>query len=362
MVEKTRRGYEEVKQQKKILISKLGAMGDLVLAVPSFRMIRKRFPTSHISLLVDPKLIPVVQNCPYLNELIGFDRASSEGQWTRLFKVARRLRERSFDFSVDLQSNWRTQLLSFLARIPKRYGFKRGKLSFLLTHPVFFSDPNLGPVQHQFQLLKKTGVIQLEESLELWSDPEADRYLDQKMSDAGMNSSKLLIGFVIGASSRWPTKKWPAENFVELAKQLMIKYDCNIVLVGTQEDHVMARSFEEVPRNRILDMTGETNLTQLMSLMKCLDVIVTGDTAPLHMASAFGAKVVALFGPTEPKRHAPPGRNRIILVKRIPCQPCYRGTCRNPVKLECLKGITVREVFEAVESHMAQVNRPGVKV
>ena len=354
MVEKTCQVYEEVKQQKRILVTKLGAVGDLVLAVPSFRMLRKRFPSAHISLLVESKLISLVERCPYLDELIAFDRSNQKGQWQRLLILGKRLKQRGFDISIDLQNNWKTHLLAFLGRIPKRYGYKRGRAGFLLTHPITFWDRSLGPVEHQFQLLKRAGVIHFEDAIELWPGPEPAAYIRGLLEEAGRNPSKRLVGFVLGSSPHWPTKQWPIERFVELSKNLIQKFDCQIVLIGTADNQKLAQSFDQLKSKHIFNFTGKTSLIELASLVKCLDVIVTGDTAPLHMASAFGAKIVALFGPTEPKRHMPPGKDHVTLVKRIPCQPCYSGTCKNSEKLLCMREISVAEVLEAVGRQLGQ--------
>ncbi|MBI4395266.1 MAG: lipopolysaccharide heptosyltransferase II [Candidatus Omnitrophica bacterium] len=356
MVKKTCEVYQEVKQQKKILITKFGAIGDLVLAIPSFQMLRTRFPNASISLLVESKLAPLVEKCPYLDELIMFDRAKRSDQWERLFKLGKRLAARRFDFSIDLQNNWRSHLLTFLAHVPKRYGYKRGPLGFLLTHPVLTWDKSLGPIEHQFQVLKRAGVIQFENQIELWPEAQNDDYVSDCLKNSGFNSSKPLVGFALGSSLRWPTKRWPVERFLELARRLTKKSDCQIVLLGTQDDELLAQVFKEAGLKGVFSLIGKTDLLQLVSLVKRLDVLVTGDTAPLHMASAFGTKIVALFGPTEPKRHMPPGNGHIVLAKSLPCRPCYSGTCKNSENLLCLREISVGEVFEAVERQLDQIS------
>lgn len=349
MVEKTCQVYQEVRQQKKILITKLGAAGDVVLITPSLRMIRKKFPAAFISLLIESKLAPLVERSPYLNEVLFFDRDKLNGKWQRLFKIGRRLRERHFDLSFDFQNNWRTHLLSFLARIPTRFGYQRGILGFTLTHPVLFWDKHLNPVEHQFQILKRAGIAHYEDRLELWPQANDDDFIRNEFEKRGITNAKPIIGLVIGSSLRWPSKQWPIQNFVALSK-LLVKSGNQIILIGTEEDQHLANEFQNTKKS-IFDFTGKTSLTQLVSLIKSLDLIVTGDTAPLHIASAFDTKIVALFGPTEPKRHMPPGEHA-VLVKRVPCQPCYRGTCMNQEPLLCLTEISVAEVKEAVETKL----------
>ncbi len=358
MTEKTLQVYREVRGEKRILITKLGALGDLALAVPSFRMIRKRFPGSSISLLVDSKLAPLVEACPYLDEVITWQRSKKKRKFRRLLRLARGLRERNFDICIDLQNNLKTHLLSFLSRIPKRFGYPRGLSGFLLTHSVKEPARALPPLEHQFELLKRCGINQLDDTLELWTDPEADHAIESQFLQAGFaggNHQNKLVGLAIGSSERWPTKRWPIENFLDLAKELIEKEGCRIVLLGGNEDLALARVFDAYPfpNSSYLNLVGKTNLSELMSLTKRLHVLVTGDSAPMHIAAAFKAKLVTLFGPTEPKRHLPPGSDHVVCVRRIHCQPCYSGHCRNSKKLECLTSIHTDDVFEAVKRQLA---------
>lgn len=352
MVEKTCQVYQEVRREKRILITKLGALGDLVLAVPSFRMIRRRFPDAHIALLVDSKLIPLMERSPYLDELICFNRQDRHTPWKQILSVSKKLRSVSFDISIDFQNNWRTHWITFLARIPKRHGYRRGWTGYLLTHPVLSWNRDLAPLEHQFQVLKRAGVIQYDDRMELWPEPGEDAHFVRLFGKTPGLSPKPCVGFVLGASPKWPTKQWPLEYFLKLAGRLIRELDCRVVLLGTQEDEPLAHAFRDINSGNLVDIIGKTTLTQLPSSVKQLDVIVTGDTAPLHIASAVGTKIVALFGPTEPKRHMPPGAGHVALVKRIPCQPCYRGICVNREKLQCLRDITVDEVFEAVKEQL----------
>ena len=231
----------------------------------------------------------------------------------------------------------------------------------MLTHQVVFWDRRLSPVEHQFQVLKRVGIAHFDETIELWTEPESDAYISRELDASAKGATKRRVGLVLGASPRWPTKQWPVERFLELSKQLVRRFDCQIVLLGTEEDQKQARLFDESNLKQVLNLTGKTSFAQLVSLIKQLDVLVTGDTAPLHMASAFKTKIVALFGPTEPKRHMPPGKGHIALVKRIPCQPCYSGTCTNPDKLLCLREISVNEVLEAVGRQFELTSPPLFK-
>lgn len=351
MIDKTLEVYREAEKERKILVVKLGAAGDLILNVPSFRMIRKRFPEAKISLLVDRKLAPLVSHSPYLDEIIPADRAelSRPGYF---FKLAKRIREAGFEMSIDFQNTKWTHLLAFFSLIPKRYGFRRGWAGLLLNRP----DPTFkvedAPVRHQFRLLRKLGITKLDESLELWPDSVSEARVDHWFSEHFGETSLTRVGLVTGSSLQWPTKRWPLEYFSQLAQKLTEARDCQIVLIGSKEDFIDDKFFPGA-----LNLIGKTSLTDLISVIKRLDLLITGDSAPLHVASAVGVKTLALFGPTDPKRHLPPGSGIRSMTKSLPCQPCYSGICKNPTTLECLKKISVEEVYDTAEN-MLRVPRP----
>jgi lipopolysaccharide heptosyltransferase II len=351
MAEKTLAVYAEAFQEKRILMIKLGAMGDLILGTPSFRMMRERFPAAHISVLVDKKWASLVSSCPYLNDVLPVNRKKLM-QPLYLLRLAKRLRREQFDLSIDLQNTKWTHLLAALAGIPERYGFSRGPLGFLVNRPDKSFDLPDSPVKHQFRILSRIGVKKLDEKLELWPNPEAEKRVEKWLHFNGAPASSKMIGLAIGSSPQWLTKRWPIESFQELAKKLIEKSNCRIVLLGSETDLELARNFRVFDPEHFLDLVGRTSLEDLVSVIKRLDVLVTGDTAPLHVAAALETKIVSLFGPTDPKRHMPPASGSIVLTRHLPCQPCYKGECRNPEKLACLKKISVEEVFQAVSRQL----------
>ncbi len=156
-----------------------------------------------------------------------------------------------------------------------------------------------------------------------------------------------VIGFVVGSSPAWPTKRWPLSYFEELSERLLDKFDIRILLIGSPDEQEIAELFNPAISPHIHNMVGQTQLEDLVPLLKRCHVLVTGDTAPLHVASAVGTPVVSFFGPTSPSRHMPPHEQATVLVKNLPCQPCYSSKCKNKEPLECLKKISVQEVFQA---------------
>lgn len=357
MTNQTLEVYQEAAKEKKILIIKLGAMGDVILATPSFRMIRERFPEAEISVLVDKKLAPLISSSPYLTQVIPVNRKKLQ-YLPYLLKVAKRLRKEGFDFSVDIQNTKWTHLLTWLSGIPERFGYSRGPFGFLVNRPDRNFSLADSPVKHQFRILSKLGVKELDEQLELWPDPCADERVENFLPEKKLDSSVKRVGLVMGSSPQWPTKRWPLSHFEELAKKLIQQNNCQIVLIGSPEDREYAQGIQlNGLSNQVLDLIGKTSMEELVSVIKRLDVIVTGDTAPLHVAAAVKTKIVSLFGPTDPRRHMPPAPGSIMLMRHLACQPCYKGECFQEDKLACLKRITVEEVMQAVVKQLSGIEK-----
>lgn len=359
MTEKTLEVYRKVKQEKRILVIKVGALGDVILAGPSLRMLRKKFPEAHLSLLVDSRFSPVISGCPSLNEVLPLDRDKFHS-WIWLARFAKRLRREAFDLSIDFQNTKRTHLLAFLAGIPDRYGFRRGIFGRFLNHPdLSFREPD-SPIRHQFRILSRLGINQLEEKLELWPDAGSEAEVSNWFQEGGVSPEEKIVGLAIGSSPRWATKRWPIEHFRSLTERLIRELACQVVLIGSREDQPLAQELADTTQG-VINWVGRTSLEELVSLIKQLRVLVTGDTAPLHIATALGIPTVALFGPTDPGRHLVAGHGTTVLMRRLPCQPCYKGTCHYSEPLACLKRITVDEVFQAVQKNLSEVSLEKVK-
>lgn len=354
MTDKTLAVYKEVLPEKKILVIKLGAVGDVILAIPSFRMLRERYPHAQIHLLVDKNIAGLVAKAPYLNGIIPVDR-KKVSNLKYLLKWAGKIRRESFDMSIDLQNSKWTHLLAFLGGVPERFGFKRGFFGFLLNKPESYAKIPETPVKNQFRILSKAGVRKLDETLELWTDPASEEKIKELVPERFFEPEKRRVGFVMGSSPAWQTKRWPSSYFKELAGRLSRELDCKIVLIGSAED---AKGTDwAADSDEVFNLMGETSLRDLVPLMRTLDVVVTGDTAPLHVAAAVKVRIVALFGPTDPKRHMPEAGHATVLTRSLPCQPCYQGTCKIEDTQACLRKISVDEVFHAVKRHLQSANR-----
>ena len=196
-------------------------------------------------------------------------------------------------------------------------------------------------------MLKVLGIPIEDKTLELWPSESGEKWAEEFLNEAWVNKEQFLIGINPGASLRWSTKKWPVENFAKLCDMLANRLGVRVLLTGTKEDLELSRRLFSLGRSRPIVAMGKSTILQLVSLIRRCNVFITSDSAPMHIAAACKVGFVALFGPTDPKRHMPFCEKYVVIRKKLKCSPCYSSKCIKGLK--CMKKITVEEVFEAVK-------------
>ncbi|MDP8260443.1 MAG: GT4 family glycosyltransferase PelF [Candidatus Gygaella obscura] len=347
MYQKTLSVYKKTIVKKRIIVIKLTALGDVILAVPSLRAIKKKFKNHTITCLVNKNFSSLLWDCPYVDDLIVDDKDIQHKGFFGLLRLAKKIIYYRFDISIDLQNNKRSHLLSFLGIIAERYGFfiKR-KLSFLINRTVSLPQQVEHPVRHQLNVLRLLDIKDMDDSLELWVNKDAKKLMNSFLEKHWLTEDQKLIGINIGASSRWKSKCWPSANIVKLCDMLKTK-NMRVVFTGTKADLAIAQEVTARLKDfKPIIACGQTNLAQLIALVDRCSVLISGDSAPIHIASSLNVPFVALFGPTDPSKHLHPKGKYRLLRKEVPCSPCYRSKCKKNI---CMKLITSKEVFEKVE-------------
>lgn len=345
MAEATIQVYAQALKQHSILIVKLTAVGDLILSTAAIKAIRERYPSAQIDCLTSPSGAPVVQRCPYLNNVIIFD--PTDKGLKAVWGMGRTLRRNRYDKVIDLQNNKISHVLSFLCLAKESHGYDNGKWSFLLSHKIKNDLPDLPPVEHQFRILKGLGIDYHQGLLlEMWPSVNDRNYVQQLLDEEWMGNAKDIVGVNIAASNRWPTKNWPLAHLVKLC-DMLAAHNIRVILTGHQKDKQMARVIISKTKSRPADFVGKTNILQLAALVARCKAYVSPDSAPLHVAAAMKVPVLALFGPTDPKRHMPPADRSMFFYKKLRCSPCYSGTCKIKTQA-CLVEIHPDEVVKKI--------------
>jgi lipopolysaccharide heptosyltransferase II len=358
--------YEEALQNLNILVIKFSSLGDVILSSAGLKAIREKFPGNHcealssgktpqeanlvkrplhkLSVLVGSGAKDVLLNCPYIDELLVCDFKNKDKGLRGFFRLAGLLRKKSFDVVVDLQNSRKSHLLSFLSGGMTSYGYDR-KLGFLLNRRIKDDGAVLDPVAHQFRILRILGIDYNEEKLEVWPSRQDKKYIDDFLASQWISSEQKLVGINLSASRRWASKDWPADYIVELGVSLA-KNNIRAVMTGTQEDIALAEQLiATIKEGKPINACGKTTVNQLAYLIKLCNAYISCDSAPLHIACAVGTPFVALFGPTDHRRHLFALKNAEILKKDFPCAPCYKAKCNTK---ECMLAIKPQEVAEAI--------------
>lgn len=343
MFQKTVKVYEEILAKKKILVIKLSALGDIILIIPSLRALRNQYPQATITVLVGRKSRNIIRNCPYVDDVIVHESSG----WPKIvswWKTARLLAAEDFDIVVDLQNNRASHFMAYFSGARIRAGHQNRKWSFLLNRKTKNISTSMAPLDHQYQVLKLLELESYEKRLELWTRKEEEARTQSFLQSQWVSSSQTLIGINPGSSVRWQTKQWPVENFAKLCDELA-KRNIRVVITGSQEDVPIANEIMQLTRNKPINATGKTTITELIALVRRCQVFISSDSAPMHIAASVGVPLLAIFGPTDPKRHLVPPAKYQVFWKELQCSPCYLRSC--PIGHPCMKKITVKEILDA---------------
>jgi lipopolysaccharide heptosyltransferase II len=261
-------------------------------------------------------------------------------------RFAARLGGRGYDAVLDLQGLFKSALYVLATGAPIRVGFAEGREGspWILTHRVVAPPQPVHAVERYLHLAAAVDA----------ADPAPEFLIALSPEDVTAARS-LLVGCGISPggprvalqpSARWRTKLWEIPRWRELAAALM-RQGIGVVLTGSREDAAMAEGICAGMNPSPLSLVGRLTLKQLAALLRDMSLMVSVDSGPMHIAAAMGTPVVALFGPTDPRRTGPLGEGR-ILRHDLPCSPCLQRRCRIADTYRCMRDITVAEVLGAV--------------
>jgi lipopolysaccharide heptosyltransferase I len=327
---------------KKILVIKPSSLGDIVHSLPFLNAVKDTFPSAEIHWVVAKGLEGLLENHPMVKRpwIINKD------QWKNLkgiketvieFKgLFKKLGDESYDIVIDLQGLLRSGILTYITRSPVRVGFKEARegSSLFYTHKVR-GGMEIHAVDRYLKIASAVGceVEDVKFPMPLIKESENVKKLKEDIGDYA----------VLVPGARWKTKRWLPANFGKLASMLDIK----TVIVGSSSDTEIAKGIEFCSGGKVLSMAGKSDIKELISIIRGARYVITNDSGPMHIAAAFGIPVVAIFGPTNPVRTGPYGKNNIIVKSDISCAPCYKKNCKS---VKCMDDVSVEEVYEAVMS------------
>ena len=347
MVDSTLQVYEEVLKSPRILVVKFSSLGDAVLISPTLRALRKKYPDAFISVITYPVYREIFEHCPYIDDLIIYDRTGLHHRFRGFMRLVWELRRRRYNFAIDLQNNFRSHVMIFLSKAKMRVGYARGRRGMLLTHKIPYKKEIIDPVRSQFNVLACMGMKPKNKDLEFWFSEDDKQYVDEFLKRENVSEKEPIFCVFPGSHQRWITKRWPIDRFVSIADKMYEKYEIRTVFIGGKDNISLCNDIKDRSKQPYVDAIGKTTITQLGALISRCSLLLTGDSAPLHIGAAVGVPVIAFFGPTDPARHTPPG-NVDVCYKSLDCSPCYLPECKQN-SLICMESIREEEVMGKIE-------------
>ena len=336
------------------MIVRTDRIGDVVLTTPALKALRVAYPEAKISILLAPVTRDIIDGNACVDQILVDDRAGEHRGLLGFMKLIHQVRKNKFDCALILHTKKRTNLLCFLAGIPERIGYKNEKLGCLLNRPL--DDTRHKGERHEAQycldVLKALSIdcddlelyLPVKEDALLWVERMKQKHL--------INNEDRLVAIHAGSSD--PSRRWPEYRFAQLIKELIQRYHARIVMIGSPDVCVVTQKIISSVNEELIDLTGQTSVSQLAALLTCCDLLISNDSGPVHMASAVGTPVVSIFTRNQPginpQRWGPLGpRSRVVSVQ--PSQSNGKSFKKaRPFDTQYMELIDTDEVLEAVDA------------
>jgi lipopolysaccharide heptosyltransferase II len=335
----------------KILIIEVNWLGDVLFSTPAVKALRKKFPDSFISCLIAPGAVEILEGSPYINELIVNDEKGLHGGFWGKIRLAKELRKKKFDLAILFHRSSTRAFIAYLAGIPRRVGYATRKRRFLLTEVLPMPEKDsTHRVDYYLGIVKTLGCDSQDRLYEFFTTEEDVRFAQDFLSSEGITPGDFIV--CLNPGGNWPPKRWPKENFAVLADKLISGYQVKVVFCGSKNDRELIAEIVSRMSRRPIIAAGRVNLKQLAGIFKRADLVISGDSGPLHIAASLGRNIIGLFGPTSSLVTCPMGRGKIkIMRKDSDCRiPCYDKDCNNNL---CMRKITPEDVLSEIKDFLA---------
>jgi len=333
-----------------ILIVLIAGIGDLILASAAIRAIRNGHPDSEIHLLASTDAVPLAMNYPYIDHVHAFpirELRKSKAYLFDIIRIIRDLRGTAFDYLLNLYrvsslaGSVKMGLLFSLLKADKKVGHDRYGFGSFLTERVpagTFTGRHVAEVM--IEIAARAGGIPDGEGIEVfWNADIASRWEDFFVPLTG----RVIVGINPGGKENF---RWAPDRFASAAEEIIERFNAAVILLGGPAEVPIASDIAGRIRADVFNLAGKTSVDALPYIISRMDLLITNDSGPMHIAAATKTPLVALFGPEDPKLFGPytePELYRVI-QKDVPCRPCGEKKCLRP---SCLDLITPEEVLEA---------------
>ena len=338
---------------QRILLMRLSSLGDVLLVSPILRLLRNACPKAQIDILTKAQYTDVFRAHPEVSRLLTIPSSGHS-----LKQTIRSLRSHSYDIAMDLHGKPLTRLLLSLTQSRYKFTYSSQNLKKdLWIHFGWNTFSEITPVPELYAApLRKLGLKSKLPPLEMYFEPEVieatKAYIKKELSALTSINSPPLLALAPGA--RWATKCWPVESFARLAKEASEKMGATLVILGGPSESSLAQKLcdQIKPQVPVINSVGHLSLMESGALLQQCQSLVSNDSGLMHMATALGVPVVAIFGPTAEEFGFYPFQSPSRVVSHpLPCRPCSRQGSRSCPKSHhlCMKEISHQRVFTELQ-------------
>jgi lipopolysaccharide heptosyltransferase II len=353
---------------RRILVVRVDLIGDVVLSLPAVRALRRAYPAAELDMLVLPSVAGVLVGQPDITRVLTYDpniwrrpiSLLNPRNWDGVRDLVSMLRSARYDLCLSVSGDWGS-VLAWISGARRRVGYAGEAYPGLMTDPV--PGRRYAVRKHEVEYVKALaraagGVVSDETRPTLQISPEGERGLLQTLRQLGVAPGDRPVVVLHPGAHNGQAKRWPSANWIALAERLA-DLGADVLITGASGEAALVgavvRRAHASGHVTVHDLTGRTSLPELVALLGRSDLLVSGDSGPLHIACALGTPVVGLYGPTDPAISGPLAPDAIVLRREVWCAPCYNASatadCRfaNPV---CMKGLAPDVVLAAAREQL----------
>lgn len=349
------------KNNIRILIVRLSAIGDVIHSMPILHSLKRKFPDSQIGWVVEDRAADLIIDNPLIDRVYVMPkqrwkkRGFSINNIKEFISVINSIKSEQYDIAIDLQELFKSAFITYLSGAKRKIAHSKTREfahifanEKLKAHNTF--DPNKMIIERYLEPAEYLGapIDEVKFSLPPVTQPTINK-VDKLFKDIDKN--KPVIAFIPGTI--WKTKHWIEEYWNVTLKQLCDEN--NIIFIGANTDlGLISRITADVPAGKYISLAGKTNLLELIEVFNRCNIVIATDTGPAHIANATDKPVIiTIFGPTSYKRSCPYGDKHYALSTELDCQPCFERKCtRKNIHMECMKIIDPNMVIKKVKEKL----------
>ena len=326
-----------------ILVIKLTSLGDVLHAAGHIRTLKESFPNAKITVLTADTSYDIFRYNKHVDRVLLFEKDRAKREWmshptwflSHILSLIKEIRTVHYDLAFDLQGRFKSVIFLYAAKASQK--FVKGRWPFLR----FFRKPEIHAIEEMDYVLRKAGIPVTNSEMEIFTSSHEEMAIQTLLARINPTRKRMMV---VSPFTRWKTKNWGVEKFKALLDDFPI--DMLVIFTGARErKNDIDRLMSVIHYHSMVNLAGELTLLEFAELMKYVQLVLTGDSFAMHLASAFHTPLIALFGPTDEKRIGPVGKHSTVLRDTDRCERCYR---RDHCEKNCISYIEPEKVLSEI--------------